>query len=167
MLSGFHPSVLTLHLVCRGCGPTVRGDSFCSLSLYGRAAHHAVHRPDVESHPLLLQDLWYRCSDALLFPAVLGVKQAVHIECATFTGGMVAQAIIYHRVKGSVGDQLVALAFQCGFSHLLRASEYLNPSGSRLSRHCILAKHVVLLYGVSERRGATSVTETLLNDTGV
>jgi hypothetical protein len=80
----------------------------------------------------------------------------------------VAQAIIYHRVKGSVGDQLVALAFQCGFSHLLRAgSEYLNPSGSRLSRHCILAKHVVLLYGVSERRGATSVTETLLNDTGV
>jgi hypothetical protein len=99
-----------------------------------------------------------RCSDALLSPAVLGVKRAVRIECATltedpypgrklpFTGDMVAQAILYHRVRQSVGDQLISLAFRCGFSHLLRASEYLNPSGSRLSRHCILAKHVVFQY---------------------
>ena len=63
-----------------------------------------------------------------------------------FTGDMMAQAIIYHRARQSVGDQLISLAFRCGFSHLLRASEYLNPSGSRLSRHCILAKHVVFQY---------------------
>ena len=53
-------------------------------------------------------------------------------------------------------DRLVALAFRCGFCHLLRASEYLNPSGSKLSRHCILAKHVVFQYrtgvGVGEMR---------------
>ena len=34
----------------------------------------------------------------------------------------------------------------CGFCHLLRASEYLNPSGSKPSRHCILANHVVFQY---------------------
>jgi hypothetical protein len=69
---------------------------------------------------------------------------------ASFHGDMVAQAIIYHSARGSVNDQLIALAFRCGFSHLLRASEYLNPSGSRLSRHCILAKHVVYQYRTVE-----------------
>ena len=46
------------------------------------------------------------------------------------------------------------MAFRCGFCHLLRASEYLNPSGSKLSRHCILARHVVFQYctGVGERQ---------------
>ena len=60
------------------------------------------------------------------------------------TGNMVAQAVIFHRARDTVGDRLVALAFRCGFCHLLRVSEHLNPSGSKLSRHCILAKHVVL-----------------------
>jgi len=66
----------------------------------------------------------------------------------------VAQAIIFHRVRGSMRDLLVALAFRCGFCHLLRASEYLNPSGSKLSRHCILAKHVLFQYrtGLDEMR---------------
>ena len=89
---------------------------------------------------------------------MLGVKRAVRIECAKrtenpypgrklpFTGGMVAHAIGFHRARDSVLDRLVALAFRCGFCHLLRASEYLNPSGSKLSRHCILAKHVVFQY---------------------
>jgi len=45
-----------------------------------------------------------------------------------------------------VGEQLVALAFRCGVSRLLRASEYLNPSGS----HCILAKHLVFQYRTVE-----------------
>ena len=90
--------------------------------------------------------------------AVLGVKKAVRIDCARrteepypgrklpFTGAMVAQAILFHRARDTVFDRLVAMAFRCGFCHLLRASEYLNPSGSKLSRHCILAKHVVLQY---------------------
>jgi hypothetical protein len=38
------------------------------------------------------------------------------------------------------------MAFRCGFCHLLRASENLNPSGSKLSFHCIRAKHVVFQY---------------------
>ena len=46
------------------------------------------------------------------------------------------------------GDRLLALAFRCGFCHLLRASEFLNPSGSKLSRHCIRAKHVVFQYRI-------------------
>ena len=126
-----------------------------------------------------------RCSDALLSPAVSGVKRAVRIECATltedpypgrklpFTGDMLEQAIIYHRARQSVGNHLISLAFRCEFNHLLRASEYLNPSDSRLSRHCILAKHVLFQYRtvegdeVSEWRGATSVTASLLYDTGV
>ena len=57
-----------------------------------------------------------------------------------------AQAIIFHRARDTVVDRLVAVAFRCGFCHLLRASEYLNPSGGKLSRHCILAKYVVFLY---------------------
>jgi hypothetical protein len=61
------------------------------------------------------------------------------------TGDM-AQAIIYHRARGSVGDQLIALTFRCGFSHLFRASEYLNPSDS------ILAKHAVFQYRTVEGR---------------
>ena len=106
-----------------------------------------------------------RCSDALRSPAVLGVKRAVRIACAKriedpypgrklpFTGDMVAHAISVHRAQGSAGDRLNALAFRCGFCHLLRASEYLNPSGSKLSRHCIRAKHVVFQY----RTGATEL----------
>ena len=107
-----------------------------------------------------------RCSDALRSPAVLGVKRAVRLDCATrnedpypgrklpFAGDMVAQAIIFHRVRGSMGDLLMALAFRCGFCYLLRASEYLNPSGCKLSHHCILAKHVLFQYrtGLDEMR---------------
>ena len=109
-----------------------------------------------------------RISDELRSKAVLGVKRAVRIECAQrtenpypgrklpFTGDMVAQAISFHHVRNSGLDRLVAVAFRCGFCHLLRASEYLNPSGSKLSRHCILAKHVVFQYrtgvGVGEMR---------------
>jgi hypothetical protein len=57
-------------------------------------------------------------------------------------------------VLSSAGDRLIALAFRYGFCHLLRASEYLNPSGSKLSRHCILAKHVLFQYrtGLDEMR---------------
>ena len=103
-----------------------------------------------------------RVSTELLSQAVVGVKRAVRIECAMatedlhpgrklpFTGDMVANAIIFHRARRSGGDRLIALAFRCGFCHLLRASEYLNPSGSRLSRHCILAKHVVFQYRAEE-----------------
>ena len=49
-----------------------------------------------------------------------------------------------------MGDQLIALAFRCEFSYLLPAFEYLNPSGRLLSRHCILAKHVVFQYRTVE-----------------
>ena len=103
-----------------------------------------------------------RVSTELLSQAVLGVKQAVRIECAMatddlhpgrklpFTGDMVAHAIIFHRARWSGDDRLIALAFRCGFCHLLRTSEYLNPSGSQLSRHCILAKHVVFRYRTEE-----------------
>ncbi len=89
-----------------------------------------------------------RCSDALRSPAMLGVKRAVRLdyvtrnEEASFHRVMVAQSIIFHRVRGSTGDLLVALAFRCRFCHLLRASEYLNPSGSKLplytSETCIV-----------------------------
>ena len=60
---------------------------------------------------------------------------------------------MFHRVRDSVLDRFVAVAFRCGFCHLLRASEYLNPSGSKLSRHCILAKHVVFQYRTGVRVG--------------
>ena len=121
MLGGFHSSVLCYlglsHLVSRGCGPTVR--DFCPLSLYGRAAHLAEHQPDVESRPLLLQDPWsvFRRTP---IPSGLGGEASGPHRMRYVDGGsvpetvMVAQAIIYHRVRGSVGDQLVALAFRCG-----------------------------------------------------
>jgi hypothetical protein len=82
-----------------------------------------------------------RESGELRSAVVLGVKKAVRIDCAkrrklSFTSDMVA--------RDTLGDQLASLAFRCGFCHLLRLSEHLNPSGSKLFRHCILAKHVVL-----------------------
>ena len=175
MLGGIYPSVLWYvglsHFVSRGCGPTVRGDGFCPLSLYGR--------PDVHHY----YKIHGRCSDTLLSPAVLSVKRAVRIEYATltedpypgrklpFTGKMMVQAIIYHRARQSMGDQLISLTFRCGFSHLLRAAEYLNPSGSRLSSlYTGEARGVPVSNdrggdGVSEWRGATSVTDSLLHDT--
>ena len=85
-----------------------------------------------------------RSSNELLSAAVLGVKRAVRIESAMsredpfperklpLTGDMVAPAILFHRARLSGSDQLIPLAFRCGFCHLLRASEYLNPSGSLL-----------------------------------
>jgi len=105
-----------------------------------------------------------RNSDALLSQAVLGVKRAVRIDCAKrcespypgrklpFTGDMVAAAITFHRGRMSICDSLIALALRGGFCHLFRASEYLNPSGGMLSRHCVLAKHVLFQYrtGVDE-----------------
>ena len=69
-----------------------------------------------------------RCSDVLISPAALGVKLAVRIECATLTEDpypgrkLPFTGETFHRGRGSVGDQLVALAFRCGFSYLLRAS---------------------------------------------
>ena len=89
-----------------------------------------------------------RESGELRSAVVLGVKKAVRIDCAkrtedpypgrklSFTSDMVA--------RDTLGDRLASLAFRCGFCHLLRLSEYLNLSGSKLFRHCILAKHVVL-----------------------
>ena len=146
LLGGFHPSVLWYvglsHLVSRGCGPTVRDEQ--RISQFIDQTLSLVHH---------YYKIHGRCSDALLSPAV---------ECATltedpypgrklpFTGDMLAQAIIYHRARQSVGDHLISLAFRCGFSHLLRAFEYLNPSGSRLFRHCILAKYVVFQYRTVE-----------------
>ena len=145
------------------------------LRSVGMAFVHYLYTDQQRSSPYVDQTLSHvshyykvhgRCSDALRSPAVLGVKRAVRLDYATrnedpypgrklpFTGDMVAQAIIFHRVRGSTGDLLVALAFRCGFCHLLRASEYLNPSGSKLSRHCILAKHVLFQYrtGLDEMR---------------
>ena len=81
-----------------------------------------------------------------------------------FTVDMVEHAIIFHRARDTVGDRLVALAFRCGFCHLLRALEYLNPSGSKLSRHCILAKHMVFQYrteAVDAWRGSLSTLDSV------
>ena len=117
-----------------------------------------------------------RTSNELLSAAVLAVKRAVRIESAMsredpfperklpFTGDMVAPAISFHRARLSGIDLLIALAFRCGFCHLLRASEYLNPSGSRLSRHCIRAKHVVFQYETEahERRCVSGAELRLL-----
>ena len=128
--------------------------AFCPLSLYGL---------DVKSRQSLLQDPW---SGVLRTPVRGGVGKAVRIDCSKrteephpgrklpFTADMVAPAIIFHRARDTVVDRLVAVAFRCGFCHLLRASEYLNPSGSKLSRHCILAQHVVFQYrtGVGEKQ---------------
>jgi hypothetical protein len=115
----------------------------------------------LESRPSLLQDPWsvLRCTPipSGLGSAARGPHRMRYVDGGSnalrklpFTWDMVAQAIIYHRARRSVGEQLVALAFWCGFSRLLRASEYLKPSGIRLSRHCILVKHLVFQYRTVE-----------------
>ena len=96
-----------------------------SLSFVDQTLSHVSHYYKVHD----------RFSDGLRSPAVLGVKRAVRIACAKrtedpypsrklhFTGDMVAHAIRVHRAQDSAGDRLLALAFRCGFCHLLRASE--------------------------------------------
>ena len=145
----------------------------------------AVHRPDVESRPSLLQDPWslFRCTT---IPSGLGCKASGPHRMRDVDGGSVPRTkASFHGGYAGTGYHLPPCkAVRGGSPHLVGFSVWIQPlaSGFRVpqpigqsavsSLYTGEARSVPVSDGgggdeVSEWRGATSVTDSLLYDTGV
>ena len=174
-----------LYFVPRGCGTAVCGDGFCPLSLYGPAALLAVCRPDVESRPSLLQDPWSLFRRTPI-PSGLGREASGPHRMRDVDGGSVPRTeASFHGGYGGTGYPLPSCtAVRGGSAHLVGFSVWFQPLASSFRVPQPIGQSIVpSLYtgeargvpvsnndggdGVSEWRGATSFTDSLLHDTGV
>ena len=176
-MGGFHPSVLWYvglsHLVSRGCGPTVCGDGFCPLSQYiDQTLSHVRHYYKIHG----------QCFDALLSPAVLRVPRGVRIECATLMedrmhyGNCLSRGIWWYRLSSTtvLGGPWGISSLRWHFGVGLAAC-FGFPSTSTHQQSAVSSLYTGKAPSVpvqdsggrgevSEWRGATSFTDSLLQD---
>ena len=82
-MGGFHPSVLW-YVALFSEGAVLQSVAMAFVHyLYTDEQRTSQYIDKTLSHSRHYYKIHGRCSDALLSPAVLGVKQAVRIECAT------------------------------------------------------------------------------------